>query len=83
MKVKDLIAALSEADPEATVCQFTEDGSYEIENIGVFKGEYRTDMAPKLIWGYASGEYVGIGNPGDYEVSNLQENCQRIRDLLE
>jgi hypothetical protein len=83
MKVKDMIAALSKADPEGMVCQFTESGPEEVEDLGVFKGPYNFSMAPKMVWSRTSGEYVGIGNPGNYEASAPVEDCEPIRNLLE
>lgn len=83
MKVKDLIAALSKADPEMMVCQFTESGAEEVEDLGVFKGPYNFSMAPKMVWGRTSGEYVGIGNPGDYEATAPVEDCDPIRMLTD
>jgi len=83
MKVKDLIAALSKADPESMVCQFTESGPEEVEDLGVFKGSYNMSMAPKMVWSRVNGEYVGVGNPGDYEASAPVEDCERIRNLLD
>jgi hypothetical protein len=81
MKVKELIEALAKADPEMTVCQFTEGGAEELEDLGVFKGNYLADISPKMIWSHASGEYVGLGNPGDYEETAPVEDCEPIRDL--
>lgn len=83
MKVKDVIAALSKADPELLVCQFTDGGPHEVEDIGVFKGPHSVSTAPKLVWGFGNGEYVGIGNPGDYEASALVEDCEPIRMLTD
>lgn len=81
VKVKDLIEALSQADPELTVCQFTETGPEEISDVGIFRGEHRTDAAPKMIWAHDNGKYVGLGNPGDYEATALVEDCEPVRDL--
>jgi hypothetical protein len=83
MKVKDVIAALSKADPEGMVCQFTQSGPEEVECLGVFKGPYNLSMAPKMVWGRTCGEYVGIGNPGDYEASAPVESCEPIRTLTD
>lgn len=83
MKVKDLITALSRANPEMIVCQFTESGPEELRDLGVFKGDFNMDISPKLVWGRTSGEYVGLGNPGDYKVSAPCEVCEPIKDLME
>jgi hypothetical protein len=83
MKNKDLIAALSKADPELLICQFTEAGPEEVEDVWIFKGSHNISMTPKMVWGRANGKYIGIGNPGDYDVSVSQEDCEPIQDLTE
>ena len=83
MKVRDIIEALARTDPELTVCQFTESGPEEISDVGVFKGEYFTGMAPKLVWGRAHGEYIGLGSAGDFEITALVSDCERMQDLLD
>lgn len=81
MKVRDLIEALSKADPDLTVCQFTDDGPEEITDVGIFGGKYRIDTSPKLVWGDAEGIYAAIGNPGDFELTASDHDCHSLKDL--
>ena len=81
MKVRDLIEALSKADPDLTVCQFTDNGPEEIMDVGVFGGAHLIDTSPKMIWGRAEGLYAAIGNPGDFELTASDHDCHSLKDL--
>lgn len=66
MKVKELIEKLSKVDPGLEVCVFTEDRVAATEGLGIYFGvhEYSSVKCARM---YDTGNYVGIGYPGDCE----------------
>lgn len=82
MKAKDLIALLANANPEDDVCVFTEYGPEEVTRADVYVGFYNKDMAPKLTsQRIDNARFVGLGNPGDFDVTESHEDCALVYDL--
>ncbi len=80
MKVKDLISALQKADPEMDVCDFQDSSVIGFDDVAIYKGKYKVAHGNKLIMTQKEGDYVGIGNPGDFEGLNSSV-CEHIKDL--
>jgi hypothetical protein len=82
MKVRELIAALSKADPEADVCYFSDDrsGAQSLEYVAVWRGAYdRTMQSNALRSEQVEASFVGLLNPGDFEHSGV--GFARVNDL--
>ena len=77
MKVKELIAVLQKADPEMDVCNFSDFSVRSLEDVGIYNGEYKAPLGLKLIMEQKKCEYVGLGNPGDFEGLDIHS----IKDL--
>jgi hypothetical protein len=81
MKVRDLLVALQNADPDLDVCQFADDQVISVDDVGVWLGEYKRPMGMKLIFERVTGTYVGLGNPGDHDTLSKHSVCSPIQDL--
>jgi hypothetical protein len=81
LKVKDLLAALSKADPEMDVCLFTEQGVLGVDYVEVWSGEYSRTNGLEGVLEKVDGEYVGIGQPGEYPAT--QQGCTSVVDLTD
>jgi hypothetical protein len=81
MNVRQLLALLANAHPDTPVCIFTDSGPEELERVRVYNGNYRADNSPKLTWRRENGFYVGIGNPGDFEVTETYDRCRPVFNL--
>ncbi len=72
MKVRDLLQALSQADPDDDVCVFTDAGSgaQTVNDVGVWQGKYDRILQSNAFHRETlEGQFVGLMNPGDYERS--------------
>ena len=69
MKVKELIEQLQGFDPELEVQVFHDMGSVEINNVSRYVGEHEDPNNIKLIYKTIFGQFVGIGNPSNYQCS--------------
>jgi len=80
VKVKDLISALQKADPEMDVCEFQCSSVIGFDYVAIYKGRYKVAHGNKLIMTQKEGDYVGIGNPGNFEGLDFSV-CEHIKDL--
>lgn len=87
MKNKDLIAALQQLDPEMEVCVFHDIGAMNVnDHIGIYRGLHEDTENVKAIWVQKEGEFIGIGNPANYEDDTndyLMLGCFRDNDMTE
>lgn len=80
LKVKDVLAALKKADPEADFCMFSDFGTVALQHIAVYNGEYHRPLGNKLVLEHVNGHFVGVGNPGNFdgiEVPELVDDLTR------
>ena len=75
MKVKELIDALNKFDLELEVQVFHDIGAVLIDEPTLYSGNYEDPNNRKGIRKTIKGQFVGIGNPADYDIDdeNLPE----------
>jgi hypothetical protein len=87
MKVKQLIEALLKADPELDVCTFSDQGVVRLSahdhEVAVYEGEYETDNYPKLNVLYRCGQYVGLGNPANWDDLAPCDVVNPVKELVD
>lgn len=81
MKVKELIAALLNADPELEVCYFSDLGVMSVENANLCEGSFERPYGRKLINEHCNSKYVGLGSAGDFECTAPNDIVNLIYDL--
>lgn len=68
MKVRELIEALKEFNPELEVQTFHDMGAVGIYGPTLYYGEYEDVDNCKAIRVTIRGRFVGIGNPADFDI---------------
>lgn len=82
MKVKELMEALKQFDPELPVGVLHDNGVMSTNEVGIYEGLYLNGDSPKMIYKREKRQFVAIGNPGNYAIPAYEDNCKDVFVLI-